>query len=60
MAAILENKMADTISFQSKIIFGFLGPENIGKATTIKFISALLAEICMLAILKNGGHGHHK
>ena len=45
MAAILENKMADTNSFEKLAIFGFLGPENIGVDTNIKFLSLLLAEI---------------
>ena len=40
-----KNKMADTRYFKIFVIFGFLGPENIGVDTKIKFLSLLLAEI---------------
>ena len=41
----MENKMADTRYEKNNVIFGFLGPENIGIYTKIKFLSVVLTEI---------------
>ena len=45
MAAILKNKMDDMSYLKTLVKFGFLGCENIGIDTKIKFLSLLLAEI---------------
>ena len=45
MAAILENKMADTRYVYFVVIFGFFGYENMGIDTKIRILFLLLAEI---------------